>query len=468
MPSFDVEDTIAAIASAPGAALRGIIRISGPQCLDCLQQAFVLTNGDSFANFTSATSLPVVVGLPGGNELPGDLLYWPTRRSYTRQPSAEFHTIGSPPLLKQALSSICRAGARLAQPGEFTLRAFLSGRLDLMQAEAVLAIIDAHGETQLSGALKQLAGGLTGPLTNARNELTYVLAELEAGLDFVEEDIEFISRSDLVARLESVQETLQAITDQIASRELTTGAIKAALIGLPNAGKSSLFNQLIGHRRAIVTNIAGTTTDFLTAPLEIGGLRIDVIDTAGREDRDEANLSSASISEQAQQQRGFVESTAQLHLLCLDGSRPLSQWEAERLKKLKDSVIVVQTKADLPIDPSNLSWIQQLENSGSLVVTSCQKSRGIEELCALIREFSMRLLDSESEIVGATVLRAAESLRAAEQSVNLALQAATEAAGEEIVAAEIRQALDNLGLVIGTVYTDDILDLVFGRFCIGK
>lgn len=364
----------------------------------------------------------------------------------------------------------------MAQPGEFTLRAFLAGRLDLTQAEAVLAIIDAHGETQLDGALQQLAGGLSGPLTNARDELTYVLAELEAGLDFVEEDIEFISRSELVARLESVQATLQKITEQIASRDLANGAMKVALIGLPNAGKSSLFNELCGHQfgrqggqqRAIVTSIPGTTTDFLTAPLAIGRLRVDLIDTAGKEDREGNSSNAASVADQAQQQRELAESTAQLQLLCVDASRPLTDWESERLNQMDDSVIVVQTKADLPVDSSNLFWIDQLHNSGLFVVTSSQESRGIEELCILIRDFALRLQDSESDIVGATVLRAADSLLAAEHSADLALRAATSSAGDEIVAAEIRQALDHLGLVVGTVYTDDILDVVFGRFCIGK
>ncbi len=468
MTAFDVDDTVAAIASAPGSAIRGIIRISGPNCRECLQRVFQRSDGESFESRGTPSRLPVTTRLPDGNRLPGELLYWPTRRSYTRQPSAEFHTFGSPPLLKQVLASICRAGARLARPGEFTLRAFLSGRLDLTQAEAVLAVIDAQGETQLAEALKQLAGGLSGPLSQARDQLIFVLAELEAGLDFVEEDIEFINEADLVARLESVLAALRQVTEQIVSRELTAGAFKVALIGSPNAGKSSLFNKLLGQNLAIVTNVAGTTTDFLTAALEVGGPQIEIIDTAGQEDTADSNPQSASVATQAQQQRCVAEMSSHLRLLCVDTSRPLPPEESNRLVGLEDATIVVQTKADLGVHASNRRWLQQLQENDCLVVTSCHQELGVEKLRTLIREFAIRHRNSESEIVGSTVLRTAESLRTAEQSANLALQAVYDQAGEEIVAAELRHALDNLGSVLGTVYTDDILDVVFGRFCIGK
>ena len=243
MPSFDVDDTIAAIASAPGAAMRGIVRISGPECQACLKSSFETESSVDWANFKSPTTLSVNLRLDESIEsgLPGELLFWPTRSSYTRQPSAEFHTIGSPPLLKLALKKICESGARLANPGEFTLRAFLSGRLDLTQAEAVLGIIDSNSQSDLQHALKQLAGGLSEPLTRARDLLTFVLAELEAGLDFVEEDIEFINQQDLVNRLQEAKNAINDVAAQITSRDSESDTIRVALIGMPNAGKSSLF-----------------------------------------------------------------------------------------------------------------------------------------------------------------------------------------------------------------------------------
>jgi tRNA modification GTPase len=468
MPSFDVDDTIAAIASAAGSGLRGIVRISGPDCLKCLENCFSTIPAIDLKQLNSPIVIAgemILSSEPSSTwPLPGELMVWPTQRSYTRQPSAEFHTFGSPPLLKSALAKICQSGARLAKPGEFTLRAFLSGRLDLTQAEAVLAIIDAEAPTQLNGALKQLAGGLTGPLTGARDQLKFILAELEAGLDFVEEDIEFISPDELLNRLDEVQQTLQRITNQINSRDRDTDLIRVALVGLPNAGKSSLFNRLLESERAIVTAIPGTTTDFLSSTLDINGLKIELIDTAGLE----PDQASESVSDQAQQQRNFAQSISNFQLLCVDSSRNLTPWERKEIENIAPTTILVQTKSDLSIRVLDPALTDQLKSSHQFVETSSRTSDGLIELSKLIELHSLSKIETAGEIVGATVLRAADSLRSAEHSVHLAQTAAAESAGEEVIAAEIRVALDDLGLVVGTVYNDDILDIVFSRFCIGK
>ncbi len=521
MPSFDVDDTIAAIASAPGSAVRGIVRISGPECQTCLEKSFETETPVDWASFKSPTSIPVTLPLnhpsqshqpgleqlgweqPGVDQLvsgrsashqtsalPGKLLFWPTRSSYTRQPSAEFHTIGSPSLLKLALTQICQSGARLANPGEFTLRAFLSGRLDLTQAEAVLGIIDANSQSDLQHALNQLAGGLSEPLTRARDLLTFVLAELEAGLDFVEEDIEFISQQALVSRLQEAKEAVEKVAAQITSRDSDSETIRVALVGLPNAGKSSLFNCLLGDDRAIVTNIAGTTTDFLTANLELPNLSVQLIDTAGQEERisstylanDAAADASIPISDQAQDQRETVESHADITLLCIDLSCPLSQWEIDQIAQIQGKVeqdlpienptIIIGTKSDLAIYAENQSlitdWAAQNSSVHFVATSVSNKTSGITELKTAIAESSARSEGGSGEIVNSTVVRTANCLTSAQRSIESALQVAIEQAGEEIVAAEIRQALDDLGLVVGTVYTDDILDVVFSRFCIGK
>ena len=460
---MDIEDTIAAIASPPGKGVRGIVRISGPDCGQCLEQVFVFP-ADDLSKINTASVLKAELKLDGNRRLPGELMYWPDQRSYTRQPTAEFHTIGSPPLLKLALSEICQAGARLANPGEFTLRAFLAGRIDLTQAEAVLAIIDAEGDDEFKGALKQLAGGLAGPLTEAKDQLTYVLAELEAGLDFVEEDIEFIDQDELIGRLQQVAETIDQIIDQIESRQHESEIAQVALIGMPNAGKSSLFNCLAGRRRAIVTPVAGTTTDFLSVSLELSGQRVELIDTAGLE----ANRQEGEIAGQAQLQREQVENRAMVQLLCVDFSRELTDWETERLEQGNESTIVVQTKSDLDMAEKNRAVFDRFTGQDDFVATSSENLVGIEKLLDTIRRAVVKLEPARTEVVGATVLRAASSLFAARKSIELALQAAQVSAGEEVVASEIREALNDLGLVVGTVYTDDILDVVFSRFCIGK
>ena len=459
--SFDIEDTIVAIASAPGDGLRGIIRVSGPKALQTLAPIFSSPDVDSISDCKSTDAYAGVLNINPQMELPGELLVWPTKKSYTRQPTAEFHTIGSKPLLQSALSKICASGARLANPGEFTLRAFLSGRIDMTQAEAVLAVIDANGTDQMNVALKQLAGGLAGPLGDIRDRLISILAELEAGLDFVEEDIEFISQQELSRQLSDAEAALQKISQQISNRDSATETIKVVLYGMPNSGKSSLFNSLTKSDQAIVTEVAGTTTDFVTATIplstESGTISVELIDTAGFES------SSEDVKQKSQQHRIQQTEQALVRLLCLDGSRDLDSWELDELKTIDSNTVVVITKSDL-----GTAFIPDLTPSIPIVVTSSVSSKGIqrlrEQLCLTVMESQL----GDNSVVGSTVLRASESLTQATQSVELAREAAQQNLGEELVAAEIRQALAGLGQVVGTVYTDDILDLVFGRFCIGK
>ena len=219
-------DTIVAIASPSGLAKRGIVRLSGPDTVSIVEQCF---RSDS-----SVSSRPHCrVGSLTGAEfnVPGRFLVWPTERSYTRQPAAEFHTFGSKPVLDLCLKALVDAGARLAEPGEFTMRAFLSGRIDLVQAEAVLAVIDAQDRRQLDVAIDQLAGGLGARLSAIRNELVASLAELEAGLDFVEEDIEFISSDLLLQKLTSSAANIDSIIDQIKSRDSNSAEYRVALFG---------------------------------------------------------------------------------------------------------------------------------------------------------------------------------------------------------------------------------------------
>lgn len=322
---LDPRDTIAAIGTAPGGAARGMIRISGPETVACIEHCF--QPADASQQLTAISSAQVIAGEfqlgQQGATLPCDLLLWPNEQSFTRQPSAELHTIGSPPLLEAALQTVCHHGARVAELGEFTLRAFLAGRLDLTQAEAVLGVIDANDSTSFDTALTQLAGGLSQPLAQLREQLLALLAHLEAGLDFVEEDITFISAKEIENQLSAARQTIADTLEQLASRSEPQILAKVVLVGAPNAGKSSLFNALLERFgvsetaiAAIVSSHTGTTRDYLSATLEVNGSRFQLVDTAGLEAAPEA----FSIAGFAQQMTGGQQRQAQCKIHCVEAT----------------------------------------------------------------------------------------------------------------------------------------------------
>ena len=462
--TVDIEDTIAAIASANGSGLRGIVRLTGPDTIGCVQKLFPVQIEDD-----RPSQIEVSLLLEDGVELPGHLLVWPTCSSYTRQPSAEFHTLGTKPLLELALEKFCGVGCRVARPGEFTLRAFLGGRLDLTQAEAVLAVIDSSHRQQFDVALQQLAGGLANPLNEIREQLIDLLAELEAGLDFVEEDIEFVSRDEVIASIQQCLDSVNQLAAQLLSRESNDAVYRVVLVGWPNVGKSSLFNAMLNVERAIVANVAGTTRDYLSANVEKGGLQIQLIDTAGMD-----SVATEGIAIEAEVgQPGAIDSVAQrasidqlksadLKLLCLDSNREMNEVEQKLWSVLgADSTVVVLTKCDLE---------RQIQFVGEYQLTSAipDQLSGIE---GLWDEVCDRLASSSSEtasVVGSTLSRCREHLGQIQSGLEAARDAASASLGEEIVAAELRHSLEQLGHIVGTVYTDDILDRIFGRFCIGK
>jgi tRNA modification GTPase len=453
---YSVDDTIVGIASANGAAVRGVLRLSGPSVVDCLKAHFELDPTIKLSCLQAARVVEAVLPLPPPlQSIPGDLYVWPTRRSYTRQPSAEFHTVGSPPVLQAAVRALCQGEVRLAEPGEFTMRAFLAGRLDLTQAEAVLGVIDAHDSVQLEVALQQLAGGLTSPLDHLRTRLLELLAQLEAGLDFVEEDIEFISAERLQQELEDVLYHVIELTTQLARRSLATDVPRVVFVGLPNVGKSSLFNVLTGDAAALVSSDVGTTRDYLTRRVDLEGLQVDFVDTAGLEETTDAETLEKSAQAVAREQHR----SAALQLICIDATcAPDMQ---ERLRSLMSSGIdqcVVYTKCDRA----------QLAQLGlSSLQTSAHGGQGIAELRLEIRDRLAAQLGSYLA-VPATSVRCHQSLEKASNCLRSAAQLVREDMGEEVVAMEIRQALDELGRIVGAVYTDDLLDRIFSRFCIGK
>jgi tRNA modification GTPase len=473
---FILDDTIAALASAPGPAGRGIIRCSGPQVLDVLDRFRphdVATWLNCQVAKRHAGSWELGIGRGGANSRPSgnapvllqmDVYLWPNPRSYTGQRQAELHTVGSPPLLEAVLGDLFKAGARPAQPGEFTLRAFLAGRLDLLQAEAVLGVIDAADPHSLQIALTQLAGGVSQRLTVMRTELVDLLADLEAGLDFTEEGIEFVSRTVLVDRISAARDELQILLERSASRGRHTTRPRVVLAGPPNAGKSTLFNALVGVQAALVSPIAGTTRDYMISPVHWQGISWDLVDTAGWDD------SADAILQTAQELRQTQIDQSDLVIQCLSaeaGFQAIPQTQADTSGFAAGpgnpltATLQVLTKCDLISIPVTFKDAEPL-------MVSAQTGAGLETLQTRIAQALAAGNGSDAGVLGSTLARCRDSLQRAAAALERAAELAEEGGGDEFLATDVREALDELGSITGAFYTDDLLDRIFSKFCIGK
>ncbi|MGI9456195.1 MAG: tRNA modification GTPase [Aeoliella sp.] len=457
---MDSDDTIVAVASAPGGAIRGVVRISGPRAVAIAGKMAPLV-ADHLAHVRGPRAIASTLPLLDDRSLPVDLFVWSGSRSYTREPTVEFHTIGSPPLVDLVVRSACDEGARLAEPGEFTLRAFLAGRIDLTQAEAVLGVIDAEGPRALETALSQLAGGMAVPLGGLREELLLLLADLEAGLDFADEQIEFIEPKVLADRLAEVLARIDALIRQLGTRKASTSLPWVVLAGPTNAGKSSLFNALVARwgnkaqvQPAIVSPQPGATRDYLTACVSCEGVACVLVDTAGAEEL----TPEPSVASSARTVAQSVREEASLVIICTEASK----FQANP-KSTNQAECHVITKGDeVQLGPRILS--------PDTIVTSAVTGEGLDELEKLVaqRITEATLVGDHAAMVPSTALRSEDSLQSSLEALRQAEALAARHESEELVAAELRLALDHLGQIAGAVYTDDVLDRVFSRFCIGK
>jgi tRNA modification GTPase len=452
--TWQLDDTIAALASAPGPAARSVIRVSGQQVVERLRSVL---RGTDWPVDALPRRYHVEILVDEECPLRLSLFLWPTNRSYTGQPMAELHLIGSPPLVEEVLSQLFADGIRPARPGEFTLRAFLAGRIDLVQAEAVLGIIDADDHEELQLALGQLAGGISSQLQTIQTDLISLLGDLEAGLDFVEEDIEFVTQQQIIDRIDSLCERLETLQSQATDRMVTAAQPRIVLAGLPNAGKSTLFNALAGQDSALVSEVAGTTRDYLSAAVRMGNMSVELIDTAGMESANEGVDSVAQSLGRGQHEH------ADLLIWCtaanLNGQQTAvdSQSRAE-LEVPIDRIVFVTTKGDLA------------EENGKdcHCMVSATTADGLDQLRSVIVSRLSNPVASQRQMLGSTSARCHESLNNGLESLQSARETTVRQAGDELIAVELRIALDAIGRILGVVYTDDILDHIFSNFCIGK
>lgn len=483
MLTWNTDDTICAIASGAAASQRGIVRLSGAKAIEIAEgltrpdTSYQPTQLDgSKAKVTAIEFRRSEIWLGKRMQwIPGATYWWRTHKSYTGQPAVEFHLLGCLPILESLLAQCCAAGARIAQPGEFTLRAFLAGRMDLSQAEAVLGVINARGEAELHRALDQLAGGLAKPVAQIRFDLIHALAHLEAGLDFVDEDIEFISAAELEALLSDALGKIQDLQKQIEYRNISYGTPKIVLAGRPNAGKSSLFNALLNHATAIVSAERGTTRDYVSASLKHKGSELELVDTAGLDD---SLFSEIDRESQARSKRQIQEATIVLHVIDATSDQEseihLLQSTVTQVASLRHMVVL--NKIDAIREPDLAVWQEKLKlfQCGASVCdhvsVSAKTGQGLAELQSELARRIQRLTSDEGVgMLPITAQRCRDSLqRCANALEDARSMARSQVLREELVAAEIRLAMEELGWIAGEVYTDDLLDRIFSQFCIGK
>jgi tRNA modification GTPase len=443
--TLQTRDTIAALATPPGPGARAVVRISGPDAASVASAVFspALPHDCRLRSLTAGeVRLPCLT-----SALPADLYFWPEPLTYTGQNVAEIHTLSSPPLVELLVTAVLGAGARAARAGEFTLRAFLAGKLDLTRAEAVLGVIEAGDRDELKHALALLAGGVARPLQALRDDLLNLLADVEAALDFADEDLTFVSEDEQLKRIGNALAQVTLLGRQIAQRSLADRPFRVVLAGRPNAGKSSLFNALTGQSAALVSPQPGTTRDYLVQRLTLGSVAVELVDTAGW------RVSQDMIESQADALGRDQAGRADLVLLCVAAGAVPTAEEADLLRQERPPVLGVATKCDLDAGGTGL------------LATSAVSGFGLGLLRSALAE---RVAVRSEPPLAPSLSRCRHHVEECLAGLRRAHALVLEQMPPELLALELRAALDQLGQMVGAVYTEDLLDRIFSRFCIGK
>ena len=447
-PTTPRPDTIAAIATASGRGGIGVIRVSGPDLLPFSRQLCEKEPPPrlaTLAGFRDAAGQLIDSGL---------LLYFPSPHSFTGEDVLELHGHGGTVVMQMLLSRCLDLGARLAEPGEFTRRAYLNGKLDLAQSEAVIDLIDAATTTAARSAVRSLQGEFSREINTLLEQLTELRALVEASLDFPDEDIDFLQAADAFGRLERLQQRLASVFDRAQQGKLLQGGLNVVIVGQPNVGKSSLLNRLAGDELAIVTPVAGTTRDVVRSTLQIEGIPLHIIDTAGLRETDD-EIEKIGIA------RAWREiERADLVLLLVDARSGVGQAEQAILGKLPENLarVTVYNKIDL----AGRSAERHDEGCGVAISLSAKQGEGVE----LLRSELLRIAGwHPSEDV---FIARERHLRALAETAEHIAAARAQLRQLELLAEELREAQAALGTITGQVSADDLLGEIFGRFCIGK
>jgi tRNA modification GTPase len=455
------EDTIVAVATPAGEGGIGIVRISGPDAERIAKALFVRAAAENGRLKSHMLHYGMVRDPKTDKDLDQVLLTIMRKpRSYTGEDVVEVHCHGGVFVVHRILGLVLSEGARHAEPGEFTKRAFLNGRVDLAQAEAVLDLIAARTEKGADVALSQVKGELSNWVGDLREELLDILAQVEAAIDFPEEDIELLDRPALISKIDSLRRKIIIITDTYEWGRLIREGAKICICGRPNVGKSSLFNALLGADRVIVTPTPGTTRDVIEESINLDGLPVILWDTAGiRETADQVEQIGVNLS-----LLHFDKSEA--ILVVLDGSASLTDDDRVFLSSVENKKgLIAINKIDLE-QAVDLNELRQVVRNKKLVMVSARHGQGVQDLRSSLREL---ILDADREPAFVlTNLRHKTALLRGEQALGEAASALSEMRPTDLVAVTLQQARESLEEVVGLIHSEDILELIFSKFCIGK
>lgn len=454
-------DTIVALSTPPGRSGIGVIRVSGH---DALKTLGTLIGAESYNPTPNLLSLKSLVDPNTGETLDQALVcFFKAPHSFTGEDVVEFHCHGSPVLLRTIIDLILKLGCRLADPGEFSLRAVTNGRLKLTEAEAIRDVIDAQTDTALRQATRQMKGEVSHRLTPVKEQLLEIIVLLESSLEFVEDDLPAVASQKIIESLKTLEIDLSRLRSTFSTGRLLRNGIRVALLGRPNVGKSSLFNMLVGHGRAIVTGIPGTTRDTLAESIGVDGFPVLLIDTAGiRRSVDE--IESMGV-ERARREAA----DADLLIVVIDGSEQLRDEDRFVLAEVSElRHIVALNKSDLP-SFSTVTFDQQRSsaNRSAVVTVSAKSEAGLASLrTAILKPFANGNARNEGLLI--TNARHHDLLVRSIDAIASSEQLLKDHASEEMVLVGLHNALRYLGEITGETTTEEILGEIFSTFCIGK
>ena len=453
--------TIVAISTAPAIGGIGIIRLSGEKKFEIIEKIFIPKNKQKIEEI-KGNSIKYGHIVDEGKTIDEVLVsYFKAPKSYTAEDMCEINSHGGILIVRRILEICLKNGATLAEPGEFTKRAFLNGRIDLAQAESVIDIINAKTNKEVEASEKQLEGYLSSEISNIRKKVMDLMVDIEVSIDYPEYDVEEVTYSNAIKILEDIQNHLEKLSNSFENGKIIKDGIKLAIIGRPNAGKSSLLNEFLKEERAIVTDIEGTTRDTIEEQISISGIPFKIIDTAGiRESEDKIERIGIEKSKKAAQNSDII-------LAIFDVSKPLNKEDFEIINFIKNKkTIIILNKIDLNENAETITELSNLDKD--ILKISVLEKKGIEQIYEkLTQMFNINEIDLDNGNV-ITNIRHKELIDCAKQNAKQSIIALKSNLPVDIIAINIKEILENLGKITGESVSEDIIKEIFSKFCLGK